>query len=109
MANYKLKVKLGLKWLEKSTYEATVTVTTTDSCFHAGELTIGLPPGEVGIPETEYLTFAFTHTGEICSDIVRDVTKSIKITSSAGKTNVTAFATVDGKVAGQDTKPFPRG
>ena len=45
MANYKLKVKLGLKWLEKSTYEATVTVTTTDSCFHAGELTIGLPPG----------------------------------------------------------------
>jgi hypothetical protein len=105
---HNLTVKLGLNWLQGNEYEATVAVTLTDSCYHEGDLTIGLPPGRTGIPEVEYLAFNFTHVGQICSDIVRTVEKSIQIPFSNAKPTATAFAVVNGKVAGEDTKPFPR-
>ncbi len=59
--DHKLKVVLALKWNHGDIYDATVTVTVTDSCYVPGDLKIGLPPGTVGIPEIEYLTFSFTH------------------------------------------------
>jgi hypothetical protein len=105
---HKLEVKLALKWLHGNEYEATVSVTLIDSCYHELDLKIGLPPGTVGVPEIEYLTYSFSHKGEICSDIVKTVKKSIQITFSTGKPTVTAFAAVNGQVAGSDSKPFPR-
>lgn len=105
---YKLKTQLGLKWLHGNTYEATVSVTTTDTCFHEGELTRGAPSGVPILTDTEYLTFSFTHTGEICGEIVRTVQKTIEVTSSVKKIRVTAFSTVNGSVSGEDTKDFPR-
>jgi len=103
-----LKVSLGLVWLHGNVYGAKVSVTITDSCYVAGDLKVGLPPGMVGIPEVEYLTFSFTHKGGICGDIVVTVDKTIEVPFSSGKPTVTAFAVVNGKVAGQDTKLFPK-
>jgi hypothetical protein len=109
-ANDKLKVQLTLKWLQGKDFEATVAVEITDSCYHEVDLKVGLPPGTVGVPEIEYLTYTFTHdTGKACSDIVRTVKRSIKIVFSDAKPKVTAFAVVNGQVAGSDTKPFPKG
>jgi len=103
-----LKVVLELKWDHKDIYDAKVSVTVIDSCYVPGKLHEGLPPGEVGIPEMEYLTFPFTHKEGICSDIVRTIDQTIKIRFSAAKPKATAFATVNGKVVGHDTKPFPK-
>ncbi len=107
-ADYKLKVGLGLIWLRKDIYGAKVSVTILDTCYVAGDLKIGLPPGTVGVPEVEYLTFSFTHKDGPCGHIVQTVDKTIEIPFSTAKPNVTAFAVVNGKVAGQDTKPFPK-
>jgi len=108
-AEHKLKVNLELKWAGGDAYDATVTVTVIDSCYHEGELKVGLPPGQVAISEIQPLTFSFTHDeGKACSDLVKPVTKKIQIPHSAGKSKVTAFAVVNGKVAGEDTKEFPR-
>jgi hypothetical protein len=108
-AGDKLDVKLELKWTGGDAYDATVTVRIVDSCYHERELKIGLPPGQVTIPEIEALTFSFTHDeGKTCSDLVKPVTKKIQILHSAGKSKVTAFAVVNGKVVGEDTKEFPR-
>jgi hypothetical protein len=106
---HQLKVQLSLKWLQGKDYEATVTVELLDSCYHEVDLKVGLPPGTVGVPEILYLSYTFTHdTGKVCSDLVKTVKKSIKILFSEGKPTVTAFAVVNGAVAGSDTKPFPR-
>lgn len=49
--------------------DATVSVTIF-SCYKPGELHEGLPKGQVGIPEMEYLTFDFIHTSDKgCSDL----------------------------------------
>jgi hypothetical protein len=109
VVDHKLKVSLALKWLHGDIYEAKVSVTVTDTCYVEGDLKVGLPTGTVGIPEIEYLTFSFTHKGGACGQTVRTVEKAIQIPFSTGKPNVTAFAVVNGKVAGQDTKPFPKG
>jgi hypothetical protein len=106
---YNLKVVLDLKWIQGNDYEAKVTVTITDSCYHPGELTLGLPSGTVGIPEIEYLTFSFTHDeGKACGDITKNVEQTVRIPFSTAKPKATAYAAVNGKVAGSDTKPFPR-
>ena len=61
------------------------------------------------IPEIEPLTFTLTHDeGKACGDIDRPVAKKAQISHSAGKSKVTAFAVVSGKVVGEDTKEFPR-
>lgn len=105
-----LKVALDLKWKQKDTYDATVSVTVIDSCYEPGTLHEGLPKGKVGIPEMEYLTFDFTHeSGKACSDLVKTVAKTIQVKFSPAKPNATAFAVVNGEVVGQDTKPFPKG
>jgi hypothetical protein len=106
---HNLKVVLDLKWVQGNEYEAKVSVTITDSCYHPGEIKIGLPPGEVGIPEVEYITFSFTHDeGRVCSDITKAVDKTIRVPFSAAKPKLTAFAVVNGRGAGSDTKTFPR-
>ena len=107
-ADHKLKVSLALKWLQGNDYEAKVSVTVTDTCYVEGDLKVGLPPGIVGIPEIEYLTFSFTHKGGECGQTVKTVAKSIRIQASAAKPKVTAYAVVNGKVAGQDTQSFPK-
>jgi len=104
----KLKVQLALKWAHGNIYDATVSVTVTDSCYVAGDLRVGLPPGTLGVPEIEYLTFNFTLKSGPCSEIVKTEEKTIQISFSPAKPTVTAFAVVDGKVAGQDAKPFPK-
>lgn len=106
---HNLKVVLDLKWVQGNEYDAKVSVTITDSCYHEGDIKIGLPPGEVGIPEVEYVTFSFTHDeGKACGDITKTVHKTIRVPFSASKPKLTAFATVNGKAAGSDTKEFPR-
>jgi hypothetical protein len=106
---HKLRVTLALKWLKGGQYEAQVSVEIIDSCYHPGALSVGLPSGVVVLPEVEPLTFTFTRDeGKACADVVRTVDKTITATSSAGKQKVTAFAVVNGAVAGSDTKPFPR-
>ena len=106
---HELKVTVALKWVKGDEYEAKVSVQITDSCYHPGNLTAGLPPGTAAIPEVETLTFNFTHDeGKVCSDIVKTIEKTITVISSSGKQKVTAFAVVNGVLAGSDTKPFPR-
>ena len=106
---HQLKVTLALKWVKGDEYEAKVSVQITDSCYHPGNLSTGLPPGTVVVPEVEPLTFNFTHDeGKACSDIVKTVEKTITVISSSGKQRVTAFVVVNGMLAGSDTKPFPR-
>jgi hypothetical protein len=104
-----LKTKLSFVWVHGNEFKANVTVTTTDSCYLEGELKAGLPPDTEGAPETEYLSFQFTHEGERCAKIVRDVTKSITSRISPGARDVTAYVVVNGKVAGHASAPIPRG
>ena len=107
--NFQLKVHLGLLWLQKNDYQATVSVQITDTCYHEVDLKVGLPPGTVGVPEILYLTYTFTHdSGKLCGDVVRTVKKSIKIQFSDATPTVTAYAVVNGQVAGSDTKLFPK-
>ena len=47
-AQHNLNVELALVWEQGDEYQATVTVTTTDTCYHAGDLKVGLPPHQEG-------------------------------------------------------------
>ena len=107
-AQHNLEVELALAWERGDEYWATVTVTATDSCYHAGELKVGLPPHKEGTGLTEYLSFYFTHSGDECSRIVRDVSKSILVRIPSGKREATAYAVVNGHVAGEAGEPVPR-
>jgi hypothetical protein len=107
-AQHNLKVKLALGWEQGDEYKATITVTTTDTCYHAGELKVGLPPHQEGTGLVEYLSFYFTHEGDKCGQIVRDVSKSIVVKIPSVKREVTAYAVVNGHVAGQAGEPVPR-
>jgi hypothetical protein len=106
---YKLKTTLSLVWKQGDQYEASVSVELTDTCFHPGALRKGLPPKTNVVPEVEPLTFDITHEdGKACGEQIKVVTEKIIVNSSPGKTQVTAFAVVNGAVAGSDTKSFPR-
>ena len=84
VAKRPLKVALVLKWKHDDIYDATVSVTILDSWFKSGELHEGLPKGQVGIPEMEYLTFDFSHTsGKACSDLVKPISKTIQHSGQA--------------------------
>lgn len=107
-SNNTLKVSLALSWAHDNIYDANVSVTVPDSCYIEGDLKVGLPPGMVGIPEIQYLTFSFTHKSGPCSEIIRTVKKSAQVQISLAKRSVTAFAAVDGKERGHDTKSIPR-
>ena len=95
---HNLKVKLALAWEHGDEYKATVTVTTTDTCYHAGDLKVGLPPHQEGTGLVEYLSFYFTHEGDKCGQIVRDVSKSIVVKIPYGQ------ARGDGVRGGQRTR-----
>ncbi len=97
-AQHNLEVELALAWERGDEYWATVTVTATNSCYHAGELKVGLPPHKEGTGLTEYLSFYFTHSGDECPRIVRDVSKSILVRIPSGKREV------DGLRGGQRTR-----
>ena len=105
---HNLEVELALAWEHGDEYKATVTVTTTDSCYHAGEPKVGLPPHKEGAGLTEYLSFYFTHKGDKCGQIVREVSKSITVKIPSVKREVTAYAVVNGHVAGEAGEPVPR-
>jgi hypothetical protein len=45
---HNLKVILALTHEHGDEYKATVTVATTDTCYHAGALKVGLPPHTEG-------------------------------------------------------------
>jgi hypothetical protein len=66
-ALHNLNVELALTWEHGDQYKATVT--TTDSCYRAGELKIGLPPRQEGAALVDYLRFAFTHEGDLCGKL----------------------------------------
>jgi hypothetical protein len=107
-AQHNLKVKLALVWEHGDEYKATVTVTTTDTCYHAGALKVGLPPHTEGTGLVEYLHFDFTHEGDECGQIVRDVSKSIMVKIPSVKRSVTAYAVVNGHVAGEAGGALPK-
>jgi hypothetical protein len=107
-AQHNLQVKLALAWEHGEEYKATVTVTTTDTCYHAGELKVGLPPHTEGTGLVEYLSFYFTHEGGECGQIARNVSKSIVVKIPSVKRSVTAYAVVNGQVAGQAGEPLPK-
>jgi hypothetical protein len=107
-AQHNLKVKLALVWEHGDEYKVTVTVTTTDTCYHAGDLKVGLPPHHEGTGLIEYLSFDFTHKGNECGQIVRDVSKSIMVKIPSVKRAVTAYAVVNGQVAGEAGAPLPK-
>jgi hypothetical protein len=106
--NHALDVGLELKWVHGNSYDAEVSVVTPDSGYVAGELKVGLPPAMAATPEVEYLTFAFTHRSGPSSDLVKTNRRTIRITFSPAKPKVSAFAVVNGKVAGQDSKTYPK-
>jgi hypothetical protein len=103
--------KLGIQLkLERTGNEvkATASVGLPDGCYHAGDLRLGLPPGTMGIPENEYLTFTVAHDeGKICPENFQTVAKTINFNASSGKRSATAFVTVNGKVAGEATQVVP--
>lgn len=106
---YHLDVALALKRSHDDVYDAKVSVTLPDGCYHAGKLRLGLPRGSMGIPEAQYLTFPFKHEeGAMCAQMVTTVSQTIRVTSNDAKPKATAYAVVNGQVAGSDTKPFPR-
>jgi hypothetical protein len=105
---HNLKVILALTHEHGDEYKATVTVTTTDTCYHAGALKVGLPPHTEGTGLVEHLHFDFTHEGSECGQIVRDVSKSIMVKIPSVKRSMTAYAVVNGKVAGEAGAPIPK-
>jgi hypothetical protein len=106
---HNLQVALALKWNHGNIYDAKVSVTITDTCYHEGKLRLGLPHGKVGLPEVQYLTFPFTRDeGHVCGDVTRTVDQTIPVPFSPAKPKATAYAVVNGKVAGSDTQSFPR-
>jgi hypothetical protein len=67
-----------------------------------------LPPHKEGTGLTEYLSFYFTHEGDECGRIVRDVSKTILVRIPSAKREVTAYAVVNGHVAGEAGELVPR-
>ncbi|MEM8962871.1 MAG: hypothetical protein AAGD38_15405 [Acidobacteriota bacterium] len=79
-----------------------VTLTPT-SCYSGGPARVGLPPGYVVTPETVPVTLELRHRGSLCLQVitpVRHFLPGIKLGRDVGKTRVTAFAVLDGKVLG---------
>ena len=107
-AQHNLEVELALVWEHSDEYKATVTVTTTNSCYHARRAQGRLAASQEGTGLTEYLSFYFTHEGDVCGQIVRDVSKSIVVKIPSVKREVTAYAVVNGHVAGEAGAPVPR-
>ena len=107
-AQHNLNVELALAWEHGDEYMATVTVTAIDTSYRAGKLRVGLPLHQEGAGLTEYLSFDLTHEGDFCGQIVRDVSKSIMVTIPSVKREVTAYAVVNGHVAGEAGAPLPR-
>jgi ketopantoate hydroxymethyltransferase len=108
-SQFNLKVKLQLGWKAGDDYTATVTVTTTDSCYHAVKLRHGLPKSVVGIPEITYITYEFKRDeGKACGEIVRDVTDSIVVKKTDASREVTAYCEVNGSESGHASQGFPR-
>lgn len=105
--DHDLKVKLALKWVQANRYEADATVTVTDSRYREGDFRIGMPRGMKGVPGILYLVFAFTHEGEACDPIVRDVSKSIIVPITSCVRDVAAYVLVNGKAAGCDVARVP--
>ena len=107
-AQHNLKVKLALVWEHGDEYKATVTVTTTNTCYHAGELKVGLPPHQEGTGLIEYLSFYFTHEGDKCG---QNCSRRVEVDHGQNpsvKREVTAYAVVNGHVAGEAGEPVPR-
>jgi hypothetical protein len=107
-AQHNLKVILALTHERGDEYKATVTVTTTDTCYRAGALKVGLPPHTEGTGLVEYLHFDFTHEGSECGQIVRNVSKSIMVKIPLVKRSVAAYAVVNGQVAGEASAALPK-
>jgi hypothetical protein len=65
-------------------------------------------PHTEGTGLVEYLHFDFTHEGNECGQIVRNVSKSIMVKIPSVKRSVTAYAVVNGKVVGEAGAPIPK-
>ncbi len=105
---FHLGAKIGMAWLHGDIYGIHVTVTTLDTCYVPGELKVGIPPGKVEDPDTEYLTFEFTHKDGPCGQIVSEKAKSIEVPFPKAKKNVKVYVVVNGQVAGEATTYFPK-
>jgi hypothetical protein len=77
--------------------------------YKAKSIRHGLPKGKQGIPEIAFIVAEHSHEGGPCTEALRDIVQKIDgISSSGHPQGVTAFATVNGEVVGEDHKPFPR-
>ena len=89
------------------TYTLIARTQVPDTCYIAGACKAGAPPGVVTIPETDPFTFEIKHVlGIFCGHIVHDVVQQMdNIKISTGKSSVTVFIVIDGKVEGSASLP----
>jgi hypothetical protein len=90
------------------TFTLVVRALVPNSCYEAGQLKPGLPPGMVSIPEVLPFTFEIIHhRGIFCLQYVHYVTAAISGLKPAGHLAAVVFSMVDGHVAGEGSVIFP--
>ena len=107
-AQHNLGVELALAWERGDEYWATVTIDGDQLLLPCRRAQGRLAASQEETGLTEYLSFFFTDSGDECSRIVRDVSKSILVRIPSGKREATAYAVVNGHVAGEAGEPVPR-
>ena len=90
------------------TFTLVVKALVPNSCYVAGPLKPGPPPGSVVIPEVLPFTFEIIHRGGICAQYVHYVSTSVSgLRPDAGHRSAIVFAVVDGHVTGHAAVSFP--
>jgi hypothetical protein len=79
------------------------------SCYIAGQLTEGFPPGMSGIPEARPYTFEIKHVGGIfCLEYVHYVSAAVQgIKPDPGHNYIAVFSSLNGRVVGEATISLP--
>jgi hypothetical protein len=86
-------------------FDLVVYVQVPTTCYHAGALKRGLPPGMVGIPEIEYYNLTIEHDDHgLCGQVVHDISATQPdVTLPAGKYAFGVLVLLDGSVVGTAT------
>jgi hypothetical protein len=96
----------------KDIYNATVTVTVPDTCYHEVGLMEGKPPGTPAQPATLYLSYEFTYdkpSGHLCAEPIHNVSRTFPVKLTPGIRYAIAYSVVNDKLAGATHRvPFPR-
>jgi hypothetical protein len=79
------------------------------TCYTAGPITPGLPPGTGAIPEVLPFKFEIAHHHGICAQLVHYISATVPgLRPTAGHSSILVFSIVDGKVAGHAAVSFPK-